>query len=144
MQKSPIQSKTGLYNTLTESMSNCWNKPSLDVNLLAIIVLQAKKCYCWLGKLIRSLVGIVANMSWHVVMTCHLLPFLANMGDTQTLWQNELCLQHVTNCHVSSSTLLGDVFCHLFLLCVVTQQKSMLTWCHIRHVGNMSQNAPCC
>ncbi len=30
------------------------------------------------------------------------------------------------SCHVSSSTLLGNVFCCLFLTCVVTQQKRML------------------
>ncbi len=76
---------------------------------------------------------------WHVI--CR--RFLANMGDTQILWLNESQEGHVTSCHVSSTTLLGDVVCCLFLLHVVMRQKRMLMWRHIRHVGNMSQNVTC-
>ncbi len=91
-----------------------------------------------------NLVGMLptcCNMSWwHVVFH----QFLADMDDMQISWLNELRLWHVTSCRVLSSTLLGDVFCHLFLLCVVTWQKSMLTWRHICHVDNESQNVACC
>ncbi len=79
-------------------------------------------------------------MSWQHVICCQ---FRADMGDTQIPWLNESREWHVTSCHVSSTTLLGDVVCCLFLLHVVTQQKRMLTWRHICHVGNMSQNVTC-
>ncbi len=91
-----------------------------------------------------SLVGIIANMLRHVVTTYCLLPFLANMGDTQISWLNEFCLPHFTSCCMSSSTLVGDLFCCLFLLRVLMQQKSMLMWCHICHVDNIKQNVACC
>ncbi len=80
-------------------------------------------------------------MSWqHVV--CR--QFLADMGDTQISWLNELLLQNVRNCCILSSTLLGGVFYCLLLLHVVTWQKSMLLWHHICHVHDMSQNVACC
>ncbi len=66
------------------------------------------------------------------------------MGDTQISWLNELREWHVMSCHVPSTTLLGDVVCRLFLSHVVTRQKRMLTWRHIRHVGEMSRNVTCC
>ncbi len=70
-------------------------------------------------------------------------PYLADMGDTRILWLNELQEWHVTSCCMSSTELLGDVFCCLFLSRVVMQQKNMLTWHHIRHVGDMSWNVTC-
>ncbi len=79
-------------------------------------------------------------MSWQHVICCQ---FLADMGDMQILWLNESHEWHDMSCRMLSTTLLGDVFCCLFLLRVVTQQKSMLTWRHIRHVGDMSQNVAC-
>ncbi len=87
-------------------------------------------------------------MSQDVVTTCCLLTILVDMGDMQISWLNELCLQHVMNFHVSwcnkkHVTKYGDVFCCLFLLLVVTQQKSMFTWLQIHHVSNMSQNVSC-
>ncbi len=76
-------------------------------------------------------------MSWWHVICCQ---FLANIGNTQILWLNELHEWHVTSFPVSSTTLLGDVVYHLLLLRAVTWQKRMLTWRHIHHVGDMSQN----
>ncbi len=81
------------------------------------------------------------NISWWHVICCQ---FLANVGDMQISLLNELHLQHVMTYNALSSTLLGDIFCHLFLLLVVTWQKSMLTWHHIHYVGNMSWNVTCC
>ncbi len=94
----------------------------------------------------------VLSLLQELLLTCQIMPqqqvvchqFLANMGDTQISWLKELHLEHVTSCRMLSSTLLGDVFCCLFLSCVVMWQKSMLTWRHICHVGVMSQNVAFC
>ncbi len=79
-------------------------------------------------------------MSWQHVI-CR--KFLADMGDTQILWLNKSQEWHVASCRLLSMTLLGDVVCCMFLSHVVTQQRRMLTWRHIHHVGNMSQNVTC-
>ncbi len=86
------------------------------------------------------------NCCWHVTTCLDNMSFVANFWLTWVTHKSHdewVAEWHVTSCHVSSTTLLGDVVCCLFLSRVVTRQKRMSTWRHICHVGDMSFYVTC-
>ncbi len=79
----------------------------------------------------------VANfwLTWVTSESCDWMSWVCKMS-----WV-VACCDTIKN--MLPSTQLSDVFCCLFLMLVVMQQRSMLTWHYIQHVGNMSRNVAC-
>ncbi len=67
------------------------------------------------------------NMSWQHVVCCR---FSANMCDMRISRLNELCLQHVTSCHVSSSILLS-ILLSVFVECCDATKKYVEVMSHL-------------